>query len=64
MLPLDRAQEPTGTTESFIVYTDKPTYEIGETINICVKAVSIDPGSGTGSCKVNEVVQEGNVWWT
>jgi hypothetical protein len=45
MIPLVSAQEPTGTTESFIVYTDKPTYEIGETINIYVQAVSIDPGS-------------------
>ena len=45
MIPLVSAQEQTGTTESFIVYTDKPTYEIGETINICVQAVSIDPGS-------------------
>ena len=45
MIPLVRAQEPTETTESFIVYTDKPTYEIGETISIYVQAVSIDPGS-------------------
>jgi hypothetical protein len=45
MIPLARAQEPAGTTESFIVYTDKPTYELGETVNVYVKAVSIDPGS-------------------
>ena len=39
-VPLASADE---TTESFIVYTDKENYIIGEAINIYVKAEAIDP---------------------
>lgn len=40
LVPLAGADE---TTESFIVYTDKQEYVIGEAINIYVKAEAIDP---------------------
>ena len=39
-------------TESFIVYTDKTEYEVGETINIYAKAVSIDPDQVITVCNV------------
>jgi len=32
-----------GTTESFIVYTDKQDYIVGEAVNVYVKAEAIDP---------------------
>lgn len=40
LVPLASASE---TTESFIVYTDKQAYAVGESVNVYVKANSIDP---------------------
>lgn len=40
LVPFVKADE---TTESFTVYTDKQEYLIGETVNVYVKAESIDP---------------------
>jgi hypothetical protein len=40
LVPLARAS---ATTESFSVYTDQQSYVVGQTVNVYVKANSIDP---------------------